>query len=269
MKPESILHADILDIIFDGRNKEYGAYKLRKDYEKRMRKAMLGVSLLAAVIFLTNFWNGSKKKNEVSGRLIVIDSVVIAPPPSNPPPPLEPPKQKIASIKNPTFVLTNDPDTDTMPTVDELNNDVQIGLKTEIGIASISDAPPPDHNYDSGTAKLTEEKPKPKEETLRHAEIMPEFPGGQAAFMRFLSRNLRVPENALEPGQKIKLIVRFVVGKEGELSNMQFLQSSGEVFEHEVLRVLKKMPKWNPGSQNGEKVRVYFNLPIIFDAPEE
>src|SRR5687768_10310812 len=98
---------------------------------------------------------------------------------------------------------------------------------------------------------------------------MPEFPGGQAAFLRFLSKNLRVPEGALEPGQKIKIIVRFVVGKEGELSNMEFLKTSGEVFEQEVLRVLRKMPKWKPGKQNGESVRVYFNLPIVFDVPEE
>ena len=268
MKPELILQADILDIIFEGRNKEYGAYKLRKDYERRMHKAMLAVSLLAAGIFLMNFWNGSNKEKNLSGRVVVIDSVVLAPPPVSDPPPVEPPKQKIASIKNATFVLTNDPDTDTMPTIEDLEKDVLIGLKTEDGVPPISDVPPPNQGYDSA-AKVVGEKPKEKDQILRHAEIMPEFPGGQAAFMRFLSRNLRVPENALEPGQKIKILVRFVVGKEGELSNIQFHETNGEVLEQEVLRVLKKMPKWKPGSQNGERVQVYFNLPIIFDAPEE
>ncbi len=270
MKPESILHADILDIIFDGRNKEYGAYRLRKDYENRMRKAMLTVSLLVVVAFLMNFWNGSKKKENVLSMPLVDDSLVIVNIlPSEPPPPLEPPKEKPATIKNPTFVLTNDVDTDTMPTVEALDNDVQIGLKTEVGVPSTSDAPPLERGYDSTAGKKPEVRAKPKDEIVRHAEIMPEFPGGQAAFMRFLSKNLQVPENALEPGQKIKVIVRFVVGKEGELSDMQFLQSNGEVFEQEVLRVLNKMPRWKPGSQNGEKVRVYFHLPIIFDVPGE
>ena len=268
MKPESILHADILDIIFDGRNKDYGAYKLRKDYEIRMRKAMLAVLLLAAAMFFASFWYRSKKQVALQGKMIVIDPIVISPPPENPPPPTEPPKKKIAMIEHRSFVLTNDPDTDTMPRVQDLDNDVQIGLTTTVGDPFAFDAPPPGTGLDT-VATIVEAKPIPREETLVHAEVMPEFPGGQAAFMRFLSKNLRVPQNALEPGQKIKVIVRFVVGKEGEISDMQFLQTGEEVFEHEVLRVLRKMPKWNPGSQNGEKVRVYFNLPIIFDAPEE
>lgn len=267
MKPESILHADILDIIFDGRNKDYGAYKLRKDYELRMRKAMLAVSLLAAAMFLMSLWNGSKKQVPLPGKIIVIDPIIIAPPPA-PPPPAEPQKEKTAMVENASFVLTNDPDTDTMPTVEELDKAVQIGLTTKVGDPFIFDAPPPDAVVDS-VATAAEVKRLPGEEILRHAEVMPEFRGGQAAFMRFLSKNLRVPENALEPGQKIKVIVRFVVGREGELSDLEFLQTGGEVFEHEVLRVLRKMPRWNAGIQKGEKVRVYFNLPIIFDAPEQ
>ena len=163
MKPESILQADILDIIFDGRNKEYGAYKLRMDYEKRMRKAMLAVSLLAAVIFLTNFWKGSKNDKSVSFPPLVDDTLTIVrilPP--DPPPPLEPPKQQIATVKNPTFVLTSDPDTDTIPTIEELDKDVQIGLKTEVGAPSISDAPPSNHGYDSSAGKIARGEAKGK-----------------------------------------------------------------------------------------------------------
>lgn len=266
MKPELILRADILDIIFEGRNKEYGAYNLRKEYNGRMSKAMTGVLILVAGIFIMNS-NRSNVRESSSGP-VIIDSISIAPPPFADPLPAQPPKQKMASIKNPTFVLTNDPVTDTIPTVDDLDNDVRIGLKTESGEPAISDAPPP--GQDNGIqAAVPVEKPTEKEEILKYSEVMPEFPGGQAAFIRFLSKNLRVPDNALDPGQKIKIIVRFVVDKEGELSNIQFLQTKGEVFEHEVVRVLNKMPKWKPGMQNGEKVKVYFNLPIIFDAPEE
>jgi protein TonB len=87
--------------------------------------------------------------------------------------------------------------------------------------------------------------------------------------MRFLSRHLRVPDEAVEPGQKIKILVQFVVGKDGQISNIQFIQTNGEVFEHEVLRVMKKMPTWRPGMQNGEAVAVYFKLPVIFETQGE
>ncbi|MBC7826357.1 MAG: TonB family protein [Chitinophagaceae bacterium] len=269
MKPELILQADILDIIFENRNKEYGAYNLRKEYDARMKKAMLGVLLLAAGIFLMNYWNQSGNKFNSSGSVIVIDSVVIAPPPvTKPPAPVEPPKQKIPIIRNPTFVITSDPVTDTIPTVQELDHDVLIGSKTQTGEPAISDVPAPEVQG-TGTEKVPVETPKDKSEILVVAEIMPEFPGGQAAFIRFLSKNLRVPDNALEPGQKIKILVRFVVGREGELTNIQFIETNGEVFEQEVLRVMRKMPKWKPGRQNGENVQVYFKLPIVFDVPEE
>jgi periplasmic protein TonB len=267
MKPELILQADILDIIFENRNKDYGAYLLRKDYNRRMKMAMSGVLLLVALIFITGYWKRPDHKFH-SGLIGKVDTVILTPPPRIEPPPTEPPKQKIATVRNPSFVLTAEPTADTLPTIDDLDKDVRIGLKTVDGTPAVSDAPPPEqpnenHNYS------VSETPKQKVEILDHAEIMPEFPGGYAAFSRFLSKNLRMPEDALQPGQKIKILVRFVVGKEGELSNIQFMEAYGEVFEHEVLRVMKKMPKWRPGQQNGEFVQVYFKLPIVFDWPDE
>jgi protein TonB len=186
-----------------------------------------------------------------------------------PPPPSEPPKPKIATIANPTFVITNDSTTDVLPTFEELDNNVAIGWKTEDGDPFISDGPPSQESTGTSTDNIPVEAPKEPIQIFERAEFMPEFPGGQAAFMRFLSKNLKMPEDALQPRQRIKILARFVVGKEGELSNIEFLETNGEVFEQEVLRVMRKMPKWKPGKQNGENVSVYFKLPIVFDVPEE
>lgn len=156
-----------------------------------------------------------------------------------------------------------------MATIDDLDKDVKIGLTTEKGAPDFLDGPPPEPGTGNTLPNEPVESARQKDEVLVKAEIMPEFPGGQAALMRFLSKNLRVPEGALDPGQKLKILVRFVVGKEGELLTVQFPGTNGEVFRQEVTRVLNKMPKWKPGSQNGEKVSVYFTLPIIFNEVEE
>lgn len=271
MKPELILQADILDIIFEGRNKEYGAYNLRKDYNARMKKALLGVLTMVTVLFIFNLFDVFPiTKSEtlvITPQDIFLERVKVKPP--DVVKPAELPKPKPATIQHTTIVIVNQDNVAPLPDIKELAKDVLIGTETIDGPPATTIQSPAESLGVDSNSTTPAEKPKQKDIVREYAEIMPEFPGGQAAFMRFLAKNLRVPENALEPGQKLKIIVRFVVGKEGELSNMQFLQTSGEVFEHEVLRVLKKMPRWKPGSQNGEKVQVYFNLPIIFDVPEE
>ena len=268
MKPELILRADILDIIFEHRNKEYGAYALRKEYNGRMKKSISAVFILTAAIFALNSWNKTGKNNVSSRQMIIPDSLVITHADLKPRPPVEPPKQNIASKRHVAFVLTNDSTADTIATVEDLDKGVKIGFKTQDGEPSLNDAPPAESTSESTPAKAKSEGPKQEEKVWEKTEIMPEFPGGQAAFMRFLSKNLKVPEGGLEPGQRLKILVRFVVGKEGELSQVEFLQTSGEEVEREVTRVLNKMPKWKPGVQNGEKVSVYFTLPVIFEVPE-
>lgn len=267
MKPELILRADILDIIFENRNKEYGAYRLRKDYNMRMKKSLLaagGLVLIAFVVGLLNFPQAQESLFKIEPP-----ELVLRPFQSIPPPPPVLPKVKQATINFQTPIIVDEQKVEPIAEIIELEKEVAMGAET-------IDGPP------ASTVQLAEQgeglaanEPKPveipKDDYMIHefSEHKPEFPGGQAAFIRFLSKNLRVPEDSMEPGQKVKIVIRFVVGKEGELSNFQFIQSSGEVFEQEVVRVLKKMPKWKPGMQNGERVRVYFHLPVVFDVPVE
>ncbi|NII25120.1 hypothetical protein HB364_08520 [Pseudoflavitalea sp. X16] len=86
---------------------------------------------------------------------------------------------------------------------------------------------------------------------------------------RFLGRHLRVPEEVIEPGQRVKVPVRFIVNKDGHLSGVEFITTADEAFKKEILRVVAKMPRWTPGSQGGKTVSVYCMIPIIFEVPVE
>src|SRR6478735_7640382 len=97
---------------------------------------------------------------------------------------------------------------------------------------------------------------------------MLQFPGGEAALNRWLSKLLR-PGDELQPGQKVKVLVRFVVNQTGSIEKIELLQPGGEPYDKEVLRVISKMPRWEPGRQNGHNVSAWFLIPIIFEMPEQ
>jgi protein TonB len=105
-------------------------------------------------------------------------------------------------------------------------------------------------------------------EVLESAQVMPEFPGGIEALKRFLLKNLRMPENDLDPGMQVHVIARFVVGADGKVRDVVIIQAAELVFNSEVKRVISKMPDWKPGSQNHRNVAVYFNLPVNFVTAE-
>lgn len=265
MKPESILQADILDIIFEHRNKEYGAYNLRRGYNRRLMKAIAGALFISIAFCMMNVIKFPSKKSEaltIYDPEIILHTVEFEPPKQPEPPKI--PKKTPATIQSTTPVIVNHDVVKPIPQISQLAKDILIGTQTIDGPPAEGIAPAGEQTGKGSEALVDVKEEQPK--TLRHAQIMPEFPGGHAAFMNFLSRHLRMPDDAVEPGQKIKILVQFVVGKNGEISDIQFLQTNGEVFEQEVIRVMKKMPRWRPGMQNGEKVAVYYRLPVVFEA---
>ncbi|MDE6142440.1 MAG: energy transducer TonB, partial [Muribaculaceae bacterium] len=109
------------------------------------------------------------------------------------------------------------------------------------------------------------EPEKPKEEEIFQAvEQNAEFPGGQAALMKFLKDNIRYPEAAQQNDIQGRVIVRFVVEKDGSIGQITIMKGVDKDLDREALRVVKKMPKWQPGKNNGVAVRSYFNLPVTF-----
>jgi periplasmic protein TonB len=269
MNAETILQSDLLDIIFENRNKQYGAYELRKGYNKHLLKAMLAIISIVSFFFVWNFLNNNRNA-ETNGlpplttdTAVHLTKVVL---PKEPPPPPKP-KQPVASITDPVPVIVPDQNVkDTLHTIDDLADKV-ISDKNVDGPTSTSGnqtAAPQTPAVSNTIEPLPEAEPL----IIEKPEIMPEFPGGTAALLRFLGKNLQVPEDALEPGQRIRVPVKFVVNKEGSLSDVEFLTQTDHVFRKEILRVVAKMPKWKPGSQHGKTVAVYYTIPVIFDMTE-
>ncbi len=271
MEPIDMLKADPLDVLFENRNKLYGAYPLRKFYAQRLYISM-GTTLSAVILFsgFCLFFNTSPII-KITGSLP--DSHLVSVDLVQPPKPIAPsarplmPKPPVATVPN-TIPLIVKPDKPIQPvaTISELDQS-EIGVKTLAGAHDNGEKTGNGDLKSDGimqTAGPVESKP----EVLRTADVMPEFPGGIEALKRYLNRNLRMPESSLEPGTIVHVVARFVVGADGRVRDIEIIQAADAVFNVEVKRVISKMPDWKPGSQNQRNVAVYFDLPVNFVSSE-
>src|SRR5579871_1937049 len=272
MKPELILKADMLDILFENRNKDYGAYQLRRQYDKRLYKSLgVIITLLFSFLILSllkNYFFPAANKHIVipDSPVVELSTVDPAKPPEKPAiKPVSP--RRIAEIMNTIPLITRTQVSNPPPIQDDLENKITStknvygdNLKTNDVIET--------NAVSAGTGEKINEPEPEKEIVFTTAQVMPEFPGGEPALQRFLIRNIRTPENT-EPGSKLRVMMRVVVDKDGNVINVEVEESSGNDFDKEVMRVVKKMPQWKPGMQNGKNVSVYFNLPVILQVPDE
>ncbi|MCW3118814.1 MAG: hypothetical protein JWM28_2896 [Chitinophagaceae bacterium] len=264
MTNKEILQADMLDILFEHRNKSYGAYLLRRDYNHRLFLA-LGIALSAVVLFyLISLLNRNDRRNsslsDNNGGLVTLTVIDVEPPKKVEPPPqvkqVEPPRQvKDVIIK----IVPDDLADNTLPD-QKLIEESSISDKT-------MDGPPaadPSKAISNGTATGFDSRNKPKEEPVfEPVEVEPSFPGGPEALASFFSRTLNSPTD-LEAGEKKIILVRFVVGADGSIARAEIIQSGGDTYDREVLRAFKRMPRWNPAIQNGNKIAVSFMQPVTF-----
>ncbi len=271
MKADAILNADILDIIFDNRNKSYGAYSLRKTYNNRLYKALGFTFGVAAFLTILSFFN---KEKALPAKLIS-DPFVMSPPPVKADPVPEKPKEKISpqklassQIKPPMQKFINNIQITKDNIAPKIENLVDNAL---IGSAKIEGKPGatmvvmliipegPSLGKDAEVTKPTIDKITPND----FAEVMPVYPGGMAELRKFLEKNLKNPQD-LEDGEKVKVKIRFIVGYDGNLKGFETIQDGGTAFNNEVIRVLKKMPQWIPGKTKGESISVYCIIPVNF-----
>lgn len=273
MKPEIILQSNLLDIVFDNRNKAYGAYDLRKQYNSRLTKALSITAAVVAIFMLYSFINFNKQPAGQLLNPIYVDSVELTDLYKK-----EPEKEKELQKKydepvreraytEPLIVDEQLADKD-VPEMEDLEKAI-ISTDDKDGVDAGPNEILPQGKEDVFVARQDPPEPEvePVSAPLHTADVMPEFPGGHEAFMRFMLRNLRQPDN-LDEGQKIVVRVQFVVDAEGSISNVVVLQSGGEL-DKEVLRVVNKMPRWKPGQQAGKAVPVYFQVPVTFVAGEQ
>lgn len=270
MQPDHILRSDLLDILFEGRNKAYGAYHLRKQYSNHLFKAMGGM-LLIGMLVVTIALVPKKQPSVLNGGPIIdIDDTHLSPPPAHPPvepPPPPKPPARTASIQDVVPVIVKEIEHSQVPEQEELEN-ARISTETSAGVPTEGDGPAPTGNAAVAPAAPVPPPMEKAPEILNTAEVMPQFPGGMSALQRWLSRNLR-PQEDQEPGQRIKVLVRFAVTKSGEIDRIQLVETGGEPYDNEVLRVMHKMPKWEAGRQQGQAVAVWYSIPIIFEMPEQ
>lgn len=247
-----------IDMVFEGRNKAYGAYVLRKENPKVTLIALfIGATVFAALLALPMIDWGSDKE-EVVEKVVMVDMANLPPPPEEvkpliPPPPPPPPAPKIDEVKfvKPK-VVEKEKVVEEIKTIEELK-DKNVGSKDVKGRDDgkiVIDAPSGEGDKD---VKIVEDN------TIYNAvEVRPEFPGGMQKFLDFVGKNYRAPEEDI----KGKVFVQFVVEKDGTLTDIKVMRDIGYGTGAEAIRVLKKCPKWKPGIQNGRPVRVLYSLPI-------
>ncbi len=270
MTNKEILEANLLDIIFENRNKDYGAYALRNEYDRRLLKALgigLGLVLFLILINFIRISNADPIGNDNDKPSISISNVDLTPKKiieQEKPKPVEKPKVRQVDYQAPKIVP--DPQVkNPLPTIDDIKSAVISNTNSD-GIED-NKAKPKDLT-NTGTATITSVEPVVVEPTFKIREQAPEYPGGTAALIEFMRRNLITPDQ-LEIGDKKIVKVKFVVGKDGSITDITILESPGKDYEKEVSRVVKKMPRWKPGIQNDITVAVSYVLPIIFIAVED
>lgn len=265
------------DLIFEGRNKEYGAYQLRQQSDKRHNKSMIIVIVgLIAVVGLgllfnevQNFIAEQNIKDEASQELVTIDTSV---------------DEEQEEEEN-TKVEMEQPEA--LP--EEILNTVKV---TELAIVDDSEVTKEDEiksqdelaetqtafgqtNFDKGTDDRTvvrehknevivEEKKPEKEQVFVSVEQMPQYPGGDAELMKYLSSHIQYPAMAIENNVQGRVIVQFVVTKNGSIGEVKVVRSVDRDLDKEAVRVVKTLPKFIPGKMNGQAVNVWYTLPVTF-----
>ena len=274
MSKIDLISGEWTDIVFTGRNQSYGAYKLRKGTGKRNVISIIAVITLAVLcqIGLTikkaadaeaarraamtqavelSQLEQPKKKAEVKQKQIKVEPERVV-------------EQVKSSIKFTAPVIKKDSE---VKPEDELKTQDQL-METKTAIGSFDVKGNDDANGEVLKAKEVIAQPEPPkvEETkvFDVVEQMPSFPGGNAALMSYLSQNTKYPVVAQENGVQGRVVVSFVVERDGSITDVRVVRSVDPSLDKEATRVVKSMPNWIPGKQNGSTVRVKYNVPVSF-----
>jgi protein TonB len=270
MDVNKIMSADLLDIVFEGRNKDYGAYELRKTYNKRLAIAIISMTAIIVLLFvgylLANNFGDQEKSKEMVVQDVELENIKEEipeePPPPPPPKPPDPPKVEMTKFTPPKIVKDEEVKEDEKPPEVEKLEDTKISIVNQEGVKDLGIVAPP---IDDGKGVV--EAPKKVEEdydkTFTKVEIESSYPGGQGAWARYLNKSLRYPQEAIDQEIQGTVVVQFIVDKEGNVSEVEAISGAKELHA-EAIRVIKKSGKWQPAVQNGRQVKSYKKQPIVF-----
>lgn len=262
------------DLVFEGRNQAYGAYKLRKGTAKRNVWALIIVGLAAALLYLglqlqkmaeankkventqaveLAKLNTEKKEAKVEKKEIIKQE------------PEKVVEQVKSSVKFTAPVIKKDSE---VKEEDEIKLDEVQKSDKAVGAFTV------EGNDEVGGAVLKAKEdiaaPEPPKHVVEETKIftvveqMPMYPGGEAALMGYLRDNIHYPTIAAENGVQGRVVVGFVVERDGSITDVKILRGVDPSLDREAMRVVKSMPRWNPGKQNGSAVRVKYQVPVSF-----
>ena len=269
------------DLVFEGKNKDFGAYVIRTDSPKRHNKAVLWTIIGAIIFGLLAF--GFVKANQYleERRLaeqgeqeeVLIDMSQEAEEPEEQQERLEQPKPEVLpeevlkSVKVTELQIVED---DKVKKEDEIKTQDEL-KETETAFGQKDNEKGTEDRNVTRTLKeevvveKKEEKPvEKKEEIFKSVEQMPQFPGGEAALMKYLSSHINYPPMAAENNVQGRVVVQFVVDKTGKVGEVKVVRSVDKDLDKEAVRVCKSLPKFTPGRQNGQAVSVWYTLPVTF-----
>lgn len=284
MDANKIQSAELIDIVFDGRNKDYGAYELRKAYNKRLRNALIITASLALFILLASFISSldlGNKKGQIKVEEVQLQEIKQEepnePPPPPPPKPPEPPKVEMAKFTPPKVVKDEEVKEDEKPPEIEKLEETKIGTVNQEGQKDEGIVAPPVEDK-GGVVEAPKEDDYDK--VFQKVEIDAEFPGGGAGWTRYVTREIeRNIDELQDDGKSGTVVVLFIVDKEGGVSEVRALSCSeagvanclgpNSKLAEIAVAAIKKGPKWKPAVQNGRQVKAYRRQPVTFQLAEQ
>lgn len=268
-----IYNPEWIEVVFAGRNHAYGAYQLRKNNVKTKNKALVLGSILFILTIssplIIKYIKGLSPQDDAQNKYIETEVVLTPPPPVDeqappPPPAAEPPRPRVDQVRfpPPVVVPADKVRDEEPPTVEELK-------VADPGQKTIAGDPNAEIRIDEPVGTAPPTKAAVVEDNTIHdfasIEEMPDFPGGMSKFYTYVSKNYVYPAAAREQGVSGRLILSFVVEKDGSLTDIKVLRDLGMGTGEEAVRMLRKAPRWKPGIQNGRPVRVQYTLPIMLN----
>ena len=268
------------DIVFADKNKDFGAYVMRQESDKRHNRAFIfliaGLAALIGIIIVWGIYSDKMAEKAAIEAKMQAEKMLAAqleqmeqqeeeePEPEEQKVEIEipeVPQEVLATVQVTQIAIVDDVKNEVMDMEDQKEDNTARGVVNQEG----SDDADKFQAVQEAVVVKEPEPEKPKEEEVFVAvEQQAEFPGGMAALMKWLSNNIRYPEAAQQNDVQGRVIVKFIVEKDGSVSQAQIVKGVDKDLDKEALRVVNKMPKWQAGKNNGVAVRSYFTLPVQF-----
>lgn len=275
MEVNKILSSDFLDLLFEDRNKSYGAYDLRKTYNKRLKIALMFTAAVALLALGGSILAGELKKGKgkIEAKEVILTELnqeeeKKPEPPPPPPPKQEPPKVEMTKFTPPKIVKDEEVKKEDIPPEQEKLEDTKIAVVSQEGIKDADLAPAV---VDEGKQVIEEKKEDDENKVFEKVEVEASFKGGEKEWRRYLERNLdaNTPVENGAPEGSYTVVVQFIVDKEGKISDVKAMSNHGFGMEEEAAKIIRRGPAWVPAVQNGRNVKAYRKQPITFVVSQE